>query len=257
MPDSEEEASPAERLVTADLIARAEKIVGDSLEASLHPYLELATRVTNAAGELIEHVQNSPGEMRAIHACATLIARLIGDLQACSLLVRHGYAPQALSLTAGMFEMAHTSMYISADEERATRWLQHEDPGSASPWRLRKIVNAVARELDAPQSAADHHYDEIYQQLNMPKHGNPMALAYSSIISRDDWKYIVAGPNLEESTTNWARAALVYGVRYTRLASIAFARDHLPGSHDRDRIFHELERLSHDEADLASGTSPE
>jgi hypothetical protein len=236
--------------LTAALIARAEVIVGAELERELQPHLELIRQLTNVAGDLVEHVQNEPGEMRAVHVGAMLLSRLTTDLQACSLLVRRGYVAQALSLTSGMLELAHTSMYIGADEERAEQWMAHADQQTASPWKLKKTINAVAAAMGVPTEAALREYNEIYRQMSMAKHGNPMLFGEVGIVERDNWTFIVAGPYSSGSVSHLARAALLYGVRYTKLAAMKFARDHVPGSPERDGTFHTLARLSEEETRL-------
>jgi hypothetical protein len=212
---------------TSDILEHAEAVVGPALEQEFKGYFLLVREITDLAGDLIEHVQDAPGDPKALHASAILLSRIVTDLQACSLLIRRGYAASALSLTSGMLEMAHTSMYIGADESRATQWFTHADTRTASPWTLREMVKSVANAMGVPEDAAKREYDEIYRQINMAKHGNPMALGESGLVHRDGTTFILAVPHLGESIRRWSHAALHFAFRYTALTAITFLRDHL------------------------------
>lgn len=230
---------------TTELIRYAERTVGAALELELRDYLALAQRVVNIAGELIEHIQTAPGEVRAIHVCAVLLARLVTDLRAVTLLLRDGYAAPALSLTAGMFEMAYTAMYIGANEERAAKWAEHDNPKSASPWQLPDMIRGVAEEMGAGEETIRREYREIYRDANMAKHGNPMALGDVGIIQREaDDVYILAGPHLSDPVRRRAHTAISYAIRYAKLAALKFGTDHIPASPWRDKAFAEFGKMS-------------
>jgi hypothetical protein len=211
---------------TAELITYAERTVGAALELELRDHLALAERVVNIGGDLIEQIKTAPGEVRAIHAGAVLLARLVTDLRAVALLLRHGYAAPALSLTGGMFEMAHTAMYIGANEERAEQWLSHADPKKASPWLLKDMIRGVAEELHVDEETIRREYDDIYRDVNMAKHGNPMALGDIGIVLGDaDDVYILAGPHLSDPIRRWAYTAIFHAIRYSKLGAIKIPPD--------------------------------
>lgn len=229
---------------TTDFISAAERKVGSELERELAEHLQLAAEVTNIAGSLVEEIENAPGDARAIHVSAFLLSRLITDLRACVLLIKHGYAAQALSLTAGMLEMAHTSMYIGAHEERAQAWLAHANVKQASPWRLKATINAVAREMGLSDAVARREHEQIYNQACMAKHGHPIALGDVGLVSDESAAYVVAGPYVSDSTRRWSHVALMHGIRYTKLAAIKFIRDHLAGTTGEDGFLTEIKRLA-------------
>jgi hypothetical protein len=229
---------------TTDFINEAERRVGPELERELAERLELAAELTNIAGSLVEEIENAPGDARAIHVSAFLLSRLITDLRSCVLLIKHGYAAQALSLTAGMLEMAHTSMYIGPNEERAQAWLAHANVKQASPWRLKAMIIAVAREMGVPDAVARREYEQIYNQACMAKHGHPIALGDVGLVSDESAAYIVAGPYLSDSVRRWSHVALMHGIRYTKLAAIKFLRDHLSGTSREAAFLAEMRRLT-------------
>jgi hypothetical protein len=143
-------------------IALAEKEVGEALERELAAHLNLAVQLTDSCGRLIDRVKDAPGEMTAIHVCAVLLARLITDLQAVTQLIRRGYAAPALSVTAGLFEMAYMLMYIGADEERAEKWATHADSKRTSPWSVRTTIEGVAQSMGLDEKIVEREYQGIY-----------------------------------------------------------------------------------------------
>ena len=116
------------------------------------------------------------------------------ELQACTHLVRLGHPAHALAIVAGMLEVFHAAAYIGEDERRAQEWLAHADPKRSYPPNLREAVRAVAKERDIPQEVAKREYDEIYAQLCMAKHANPMALGELDIVSEGDDVQVMVGP---------------------------------------------------------------
>jgi hypothetical protein len=224
----------------AQLIEQSEGEVFTALEKELAPHITLVERITNLAVRMIERLESEQGEPRAIHVGAIILSRLVTDLQACAILARRGYAAQAAALTAGMLELAHTCMFIGADDAKADQWLAHDDPRRASPWRLKDTIKAVARELRVDEAAAVREYDGFYRQMNMAKHGNPIAMSQVGVITTDDATHVVVGPYLSDPVRQLCRAALWYAMRYVKLLLIKFVRDHLPQTVERDEIFHEL-----------------
>lgn len=227
----------------AHLIEQAEREVAAALEIELAPHLALVRRVTNVAVRMVERLETEPGEPRAIHVGSIILARLVTDLQACAMLARSGYAAQAAALTGGMLELSHTCMYIGSDDAKADEWLAHDDPKRASPWRLKSMIKAVAQELRVDEATATREYDGFYRQMNMAKHGNPIAMGQVGTITTDAATHVVVGPYLARPVRQLCRAALWYGMRYVKLLVIKFVRDHLPQTVERDEIFYELQAI--------------
>lgn len=227
----------SEHRTTSQLITAAEATVGEVLQAEVIEHMALARDLTDATGDLIERIQGTPGDPRAIHACAFLLARLVTDLQGVVHLVRYGYVAPALSLTAGMLEMAHVSMYIGADEDRAEKWLSHADTKTAAPWGTFDTVQGVAKSVGVPDETMRREWDTIYRTACMAKHGNPLALKQVGYVERGGDRFILAGPYLSRDVRAWARMSLVYAIRYTKLAALKFISDHVPASRERDEMY--------------------
>jgi hypothetical protein len=234
-------------------IDHAEGVVGAALAAELGEHFQLARDVTDLAGDLIERVSEAPGSPRALHVSTVLIARILTDLRAVCHLIRRGYVEQALSLTAGMMELAHVSMYIGTDEERADKWLMHANPKQGSPWDLKTMIRGVAQVLGVSEEIMEREYDTVYRDMNLTKHGNPMALASTTVEHRGDAIFILAGPHLSEPGRRLAHAAMLYGVRYTYLPSVKYIHDHVP-SIDRPPIFVAWKAVSNKLTELIDAT---
>lgn len=213
-------------MTTSTLIARAEREVGAALTKELRDHLALSRDLTDVAGAIVERVEIAPGEPRAIHACGTLVSRLINDLQACTHLVTKGYVAQLLSLTAGMLEIAHTSMFIGTNEERADRWMSHDDPAS-TPWSVYDMVQGVSKAVGADEDTARREYEQIYRQSKMANHGNPVAFSEVGVHVEGDSVYLVSMPYLSTPVRRWAHVGMQLSVRYTYLAALKFVSDHL------------------------------
>jgi hypothetical protein len=228
---------------TSILIARAEREVGATLTSELQDHLQLARELTDVAGETVERVEQTPGEPHALHACATLISRLINDLQACMHLVSRGYVTQVLSLTAGMLEIAHTSMFIGADEERADRWMTHDDPAS-TPWSVYDMVQGVSKAVGADEETTRREYEQIYRQSKMANHGNPMAFSEVGVHVERDSIYLLSMPYLSTPVRRWAHVGMQLSMRYTYLATLKFVGDHLQSDAEAPALVDKLKGLS-------------
>lgn len=231
----------------SELIGEAESVVGSAFQHSFAPYLELVTRTTDIAVGLVDRVEMVSGDPRAIHVAMTLLARLVTDLNAVARLVRGGYAAQAMSLIAGMQELAHTALYVGVDEERATAWLEHSNTErSYPPISLKKMFKEVARAAGATEEAISREYDTIYQQACMVKHGNPIALGTVGVHSADDAVFIIAGPYDAYGPRRFTHGAWQFALRYTHLPMLAFVRDHVPEGAERDALYPILNELVSD-----------
>lgn len=240
--------------VSAEQIAEAEMRVGAAFQQELAAYFASVRETTNIAGGLLAQIRGFPGEGRAVHAAAVLLARILTELQACKHLVQLGYSQQAVTLTGTMQELAHTAAYIGTNEQRASGWFEHADPRYSYPRSVKQTINDVAKAIGAPQEMIAREYDRIYRDICMAKHGNPMALGDTIIEVTPEAVHIISGPYHSESLRRMAHAALQYSLRYTTLACIAFARDHLTGE-AQDAAFVDLQRLAAEHGQLfrASG----
>lgn len=235
--------------ISARRIEDGEKAVGAAFQQELAAYIKSISDTTNVAGRLLSHIRDFPGEGRAVHAVAVLLARTVTELQACKHLVQLGYSQQAVTLTGTMQELAHTAAYIGKNEDRASEWFEHADPRHSYPGSVKETIEDVAKTIGAPQEILDREYNRIYRDICMAKHGNPMALGDTVVDSTSDAVLIVSGPCYSPALRRMAHAALQYALRYTTLPCIVFARDHLTGD-AQTTAFSDLRQLTSEHTQL-------
>jgi hypothetical protein len=226
---TDSQSNGPEGAVTAANIIRAEGEVGAALARELADWFTLVPELTDFMGRLVASVDLAPGEPGAVHALATLLARVTTELQAATHLVRLGYPLQALSITGTMLELMHTAGYIGDSAARAAEWFAHDDPTRSYPPSLKKAITAVAAKIGAPPEALTREYEVIYRQICMAKHGNPLAFGETTLLSDEDSVYLIVGPHHSERMLRLASVALQYSTRYAMLTCLAFLTSHLHG----------------------------
>jgi hypothetical protein len=107
-----------------------------------------------------------------------LLARLADDLRATELLCSLGYSVQACTVTASIFELAHTILFIDNDEKCVEEWLNHEKlTRSFKPIAEMVRQNILSRNKAAADDDWRREYD-VYTQLCWMKHANPRLQGY-------------------------------------------------------------------------------
>jgi hypothetical protein len=215
------------RAAISDAIKDGERAAGERTEGQFGQYFLLAKDLTDLAGAMIERaLEQAPEEPGAFHACAIIASRLLTELQAVVHLVQLGYAAQAVSLCGTMIELMHAVAYIGEDETRAAQYFAWNDPKVAFPGPVRRTMREVALALGAERAVVEREYDQVYRQIKMVNHGNPMAEV--TMVMKHDSHFIVIGPVLEPSADRLAAAALAYAIKYAQLGCIVFFK-HVKG----------------------------
>jgi hypothetical protein len=215
---------------TSDWVSYGESRAGSLFRAELAGYFELSLEVVDAAGPLIERFAEQPGEPRAIHAAALILARITSELAACVQLLRAGYAAQAITLCGTMLELTHVLAYVGNDESRAAEWAAWDKPTKTYPGPLLDTIKATASVFGADDDAIRREYEVIYRQICLIKHGNTLALHLPNAAIVADFHCIVIGPLVTEDFTRLGHAAIQWAIRYAILAEKAFVRYHVPES---------------------------
>ncbi len=104
-----------------------------------------------------------------------LAGRLADDLRVFEWALTSGYPFQAMSIAAGIYELALTAAFIGCDDDLAAKWLNWDEP-SETPWRRPEILKSVLKQLFSATGRLDQ-YGAIYRILCTAKHGNPLSLA--------------------------------------------------------------------------------
>ena len=247
-----EDDNPTGKRVTNDAIARSEAQVGGEARLELAEYLELARDLTEFGGDLVERIADAPGEPRAFHVGAIILARILTELQACVHLVRLGYAAQAITLVATMVEMMHSLAYIGANETRAEEWMAWDDPKNAYPGiGFSKTFAAVARSLGVKEQNVKREYETVYREACMVKHGNPLAMAETNVLNSGDTILVLIGPVPSPQFAWLGHAAMQWSTRYALLAVVSFVQSYLP-EEDRKALLATAIELSNRHARLSA-----
>ncbi|MGH9334158.1 MAG: DUF4265 domain-containing protein [Vicinamibacteria bacterium] len=157
-----------------------------------------------------------------------LLIRLSNDLLCASLLARRGYALQAVTLVAAIYEAAFTIAYLGSDEERARNWIEHEDP-TRSFMDMRSMTKEGLAKLGTPDPDAQANVEyKVYRQLCMGKHSNPLLQKRYGYQRRESSVFAMNGPDTSESSVRAAWLALEHGAALTYIALSSFFLSHLP-----------------------------
>ncbi len=198
---------PDDGAPTSQWVEYAEARVGSELDGELEGYFDLANELIDVAGPLVATVTDHPGETRAVHVAALILARIISELAACVKLLRAGYAAQAITLVGTMLELTHVLAYIADDEQRATEWGAWDNPTKAYPGSVLKSLKGAAVVFGAAEADITREYDEIYRQICQTKHGNTLMLSLANSDAIEDYFCTVIGPIVSEKFIRLGHAA--------------------------------------------------
>ena len=135
---------PDDGAPTSEWVSYGEARAAAMFAEELAGYFRLGRDVIDAAGPLVERISEQPGEPRAIHAAALLLARISSELAACIHLLKLGYAAQAVTLVGTMLELTHVLAYIGEDESRAAEWASWDKPTRTYPGPILDTIKATS-----------------------------------------------------------------------------------------------------------------
>ena len=121
-----------------------------------------------------------------------LLVKIANDLRANAILTSKGYAIQAATIAASLYEFAFMIAYIGDDEDLANKWIEHSDLTHNIVSIKEMTLNAL-KKLGAPnpEEECEKEY-KVYKDLCMIKHGNPnFQKAHSFIIENNS---VIASP---------------------------------------------------------------
>lgn len=214
-------------MTESDPIVLAEADAERALDPEIAPYVELVHSLMEVAHEALDTLTGTHvGKLGAVHACALLLTRLLNEAHACLHLVRRGYVMQGIALTAGMLEFTYAIGFIGADEARARRWVEHDDAKNSYP-PIRQSIEATARAMGAPEEDITREYEDIYRDMCMAKHGNPMVLSQLGVQFIEGTMHVRVGPHVSNEVVRAARSAIGNVVRFVGLGIILFLIHHV------------------------------
>jgi hypothetical protein len=235
-----------------------------ALRRDLAPYNQLA----NATHRLVAAGIATCTEGRAgppAHSAevqARLLVRLSHDLRVVQLAAKRSYSLQALTLAAGIFELANAVAYIGTNLERARAWERHEETKKSYP-PLSERRNAIRATLlalvpDIPDiERRTDGQEKLYSTLCMAKHGNPKALRRFGVAVVGSTVRLYHGPFVASYVVRQGRFALYHSARLVALATMVFAGPLLSGApREAQRKYRRVERTVADQIEHLSEQVP-
>jgi hypothetical protein len=159
--------------------------------------------------------------------CMSLLTRIANDLRGIEVIAHRGYALQAATIAAATFETAYAIAHIAGHEDRAARWIEHTDLKNSYE-KTKRCVQAVLRESGvADVESLIRSELEIYQQLCLAKHSNPVLQSQHGLSADEKSVGWVIGPVLDEETIRVLWYALTQASRLACVAAIHFSRRYI------------------------------
>lgn len=117
--------------------------------------------------------------------CINLLTRLQNELRAVALLCQNGYALQAFSPTAVIYELGWTIAAVGHSDEESQKWLSHETNNkfeNIKELTRRGLLNLAGSEAT---KQLENQYN-WYRELCLAKHINPIAQRNEGFIVEPD-----------------------------------------------------------------------
>jgi hypothetical protein len=226
LPNHLEERAP-------ESLEAAERQAIGVLGVELNAHLSLTENAFNLIGKVVSSLpQLTIAEVSQSRKVATaLLVRLSNDLRSAALLACRGYALQALSLVASMYETAFAIAAIGTDDALADQWITHEDP--IRSWKsVYELTRDGLAKLGVPnidtQAAVEYR---VYRQLCMAKHVNPLVQAQHGHQLQAQTVVVANGPDLSEPAIRAAWFALEHAAGLSFIALSSLITSHMPSEH--------------------------
>lgn len=157
----------------------------------------------------------------------SLLVKISNDIRCASLMSAKGYSIQSASIVASMYESSFMVAYIGSDEERARKWIQHNDPKKPfiGVFDLTKgaIKNFSNENVD---DKANKEYSD-YRQLCMVKHSNPLIQMQHGFQIEGNNIISFNGPDHSETSIRVSWFALERSINYILISVGSFINNQL------------------------------
>lgn len=202
--------------------------------AELEPELRNHTLLAAEAFDLLGAVLTSVPERRLAETplalrvvAAVLLVRLSNDLRSVVLLTNRGYALQAVSLVASIYEIAYTIALIGSDTALVREWVNHDDPTRPFQEISRMTRNALTKLGISDTQAWGRQY-RVYRQLCLAKHANPLLQRQHGYQLVNTDVVTMNGPDTSPSAIRAGWFALEHAVGLACVAMRSFVGNHVP-----------------------------
>jgi hypothetical protein len=213
-------------------LADVEKAVGDDLESKLIEPAEVSQTAFNLISDALASALDIPvAEVRpSLRVTTALLVRLGNEVRCIALLALRGYAVQAVSLLATVYEVAYAIARIGCDDDVARTWIEHEGPLRPPPpfASVMELTLWVLERLGIPNAKeqASSQY-RVYTQACMAKHANPLLQTQFGLQREGSSVVAAVGPESTPAAVRAAWWALGHAAGLSALAVMRYARCHV------------------------------
>jgi len=166
----------------------------------LRPRLELPMRLVvetyGFLGLLASRILATRIQTAARKVVAKLTMRVSNDLYCMATLAARGFPLQAATLGASAVEGALAAAFIRESEGRASKWIEHSDRRHSFE-SVPTMISDVIGDVRAHETGSLAY--QIYRELCMPKHTNPLVELRVGAEWRDDGVEFRNGLDLTEN----------------------------------------------------------
>jgi hypothetical protein len=174
---------------------QAEAAIRKELRVAISHELSFLSHADRLLRDLSAEVETA-GEEANFQAIARLFSRSAGDIRGMYLLLERGYGLQALSLAASVYEHLITTAFIGCSEDHGRQWQTHNDPfNTMSPNMMAPMIQQrTTYNFVKVKKSNGKFIDAVYAMLCSAKHGNPLILSLSGVVSTIDGYYLNSSP---------------------------------------------------------------
>jgi hypothetical protein len=213
-----------------ECLGEAERAAVIVLGDELREHLALTETAFNLVGRAVGALPEVPVQdvSPSQNVATSLIIRLSNDMRSAALVAWRGYALQAATLVASMFEAAYSIAAIGTDDVRAGEWISHDNP-KQSYGKLKDTIREGLENLKVPgvDTQAETEY-KVYRQLCMAKHVNPLLQKHQGQQVDGNLIILMNGPDVSEAAVRVAWFALEHATGLACIALASFIPNHLP-----------------------------
>ncbi len=152
---------------------------------------------------------------RQFYAQMMILMRITDFLRSIQLMTVKGYPEQAGTLAASIFELAHTSVLFSYDEEAANNWLSatsvQDQIKKVLKMNWEEVVRKNIKQLNGSHTESEYR---VYRQLCWLKHSLPKM---QTLIKQEEGVTLNFGPYKDERSINHAWFSMEHAGRLTEL----------------------------------------
>lgn len=202
----------------------------------LRDHLQLSSDVYNFIGQVLDAAPDARlsdvTQARKVTTC--LLVRMVNDLRCIGVVSVHGYADQACTLAASLYEAAFATLAIGANDGLAQEWIDHADPNAPfKPVRQLTLMAMQNVRVPEPELQAKRWYVQ-YSQLCLAKHMNPLFQSMRGLRVEENRVLVVTGPDSSDESVRLARFALEHSAGLALTAAKFFGEKYAGQSTQRE-----------------------